>query len=324
MTNLPGDDLFLNRLYSYLEKHLSCQIVQITPLRYHVFKIETLSSTFILKGFSSNHRLKLQQQFTDQLLEEGFKYTYSFLDAKHKPPLFFENIYYGCIEYIQPSKDDFTFFQQKDREEGSILLEQFHLITAKFATEYNKKLRRYNLLDRWRKGRAKFLSNLSVVKFFIHKDIIEEILKWADSSLKNLENQTKSLHSSNVILHGDVAHHNFLRAASGELFLIDFDLISIGEERFDYLQYANRILPFLDWSIDELIKLEKFSPFLHDKEFLYALVFPTDIFREWNQLISRRQYQNPRKVRQVLDLTIGQRFERQNFVNEITDRMKKE
>ena len=57
-----------------------------------------------------------------------------------------------------------------------------------------------------------------------------------------------------------------MRTSKGELYLIDFDLISIGPEMADYLQYANRILPFLNghylnWTHSNhrtIIKIESF------------------------------------------------------------------
>lgn len=315
--NNLGDDLFLNRLLIYLQRNLSPQVTHIIPIRKHVFKIVTTSEPFILKGFSSHNRLKLQQQFTLHLLRGGFNKTYSFLDDIQKPPLYFDHTYYGCIEYIQASKESFTFQEHENRAQGLELLQQFHSTTAKFVDEYVHKTRQYDLFDRWTKRMGKFLRNLSIIHFFVQKEISKEIIRWANWSLKNLQNEMMPKNHSPVILHGDVAHHNFLRKENGELLLIDFDLISMGDRSYDYLQYANRILPYIDWSFEGLFKLEELLPYLHDKFFLLALVFPTDIFREWNRLILERQYNNPIKVRQVLDLTVEQFSERKIFVKEV-------
>lgn len=316
--NHIGDDLFLDRLHSYLESQLPFQIKSITPIRNHVFFVETSNLPFILKGFSSYHRLRLQEELTAKLREDGFPHTYSFLNLSKDPPLYFEKKYYGILEYISPSKDNFSFSNSRDREAGTQILETFHSASSRLVPSFNSKIGSYRLVDRWRLRTAKFLNNISVTKFFVQKEMIDEILDWADWSLKGLENELSSIQKGkNVILHGDVAHHNFLRSETDELYIIDFDLISIGYPSADYLQYANRILPFLNWSLDELANLKIMKDYLSDKGFMYALAYPTDIFREWNRTIRERYYEDPTKVRQVLDLTLGQYLDRQNFVKEI-------
>lgn len=321
--NQLGDDLFLNRLLSYLQNKLTPQVTNIIPIRKQVFKIITSTSQFILKGFSSYNRLSLQQQFTNRLLQEGFTQTYSFLDDLETSPLYFDNTYYGCIEYIPASKHIFTYHSQENREEGLELLQQFHSTTAKFADDFLHSTRQYDLLDKWTKRTAKFIDNLSIIHFFVHKEISEEIIKWANWSLTNLQSENAPSNCSQVILHGDVAHHNFLRKETGELLLIDFDLICRGEKSYDYLQYANRILPYIDWSLEELLRLEVLTPFLENKFFLYSLVFPTDILREWNRLILERQYNNPLRVRQVMEITVEQFPERKIFVREVLNYLRK-
>jgi thiamine kinase-like enzyme len=143
-------------------------------------------------------------------------------------------------------------------------------------------------------------------------------MEWADFSLKGLELEHSFLNNHDqVILHGDLAHHNFIRGIDSELYLIDFDLVSIGSPACDYLQYCNRILPSLEWSLHDLTEYEQIQPYLNNRGFLYALLFPTDIFREWNRLIKDRQYSSTFQVRQVLDLTVRQFFSRQSFVEQV-------
>ena len=97
----------------------------------------------------------------------------------------------------------------------------------------------------------------------------------------------------------------------------DFDLISVGPVMADYLQYANRILPFLNWSLPSLTSFQGISPYFQQKIFLYALAFPTDIFREWNRLIKDRTYQESNKVRSTYHLTLHQFDQRREFVREL-------
>jgi len=120
-----------------------------------------------------------------------------------------------------------------------------------------------------------------------------------------------------VILHGDVAHHNFLRDTMGKLYLIDFDLISIGPNSLDFLQYANRILPFIDWSFARLQHFPYIDRFLQDEGFLFALAYPADIFREWNRMVKENSHHDKAKLKQVMDLTIGQFNARKQFIDQL-------
>lgn len=313
--NRQGDDFFQDRLLAYLKKELPFSIENVTALRKHVYLVEpSYSPPFILKGFSSYQRLKNQQSFTASLKRSGFPHTYTFLTLEKNPPLFFEQTYYGCVEYISPSERPFSFAKKKHREAGLSRLAEFHHITEGLVGMYQKHLRSFKQLAKWRGRAATFLNHISVIKFFVQKEMIDEILRWADWSLKGLHEEISSLQKEpKVILHGDVAHHNFIQSRNRELFLIDFDLISIGHRSADYLQYANRILPYVDWSFKELEKLPVLQPYLKEKGFLYALAFPTDIFREWNRLIREGNLHHSGKVRHVLDLTVEQFPERQQF-----------
>lgn len=144
------------------------------------------------------------------------------------------------------------------------------------------------------------------------------MLAWAEWSLAGMEKfQQFFKKEPYVILHGDVAHHNFLRDGNGTLRLIDFDLISIGPASYDYLQYANRILPYIDWSFDKLVQYPQIRRFLKEKAFLYALAYPADIFREWNRMIREKSYSDNMKFKQVMDLTINQFYARKKFIEHL-------
>ncbi|UII57965.1 phosphotransferase [Cytobacillus spongiae] len=321
--NNGGDDYAHNRLLSYLRKEVTQEIEEIVPLRNHVFLVKGEEFDFILKGFSSYHRLKLQETFTSSLYNVGFHQTYQFLQLTDDPPLYWNQVYYGCLSYIPPSEDSFTFKNRDDRKEGLELLKEYHHSTETFVTRYRTLIAKFKIMEKWQERTATFLTNLHLIKFFVQKEIINELLNWADWALKGMEEEKDFFVSGpSVILHGDVAHHNFLRnQLNQDLYLLDFDLISIGPTYSDYLQYSNRILPFMMWSFDELATYKELDPFLNERAFLYALAFPTDIFREWNRIIREKSYMDTYKIRQVLDLTVRQFSQRQNFVNELKERV---
>ncbi|MEK4147173.1 phosphotransferase [Robertmurraya sp. FSL W8-0741] len=315
--NDQGDGLYMDRLLFYLQDQLPFQITSLQPLRNHVFLLESKDFTkYIVKGYPSYRRLRTQVNITMDLKKHGFPHTYSFYNLTNGSPLLFEQTFYGIIEYLPPSAHSFTYEGHDNRVEALALLHQFHEVGRVLVEKYNGRLKKQHLLNKWRERTIAFLNQISFIKFFVQKEIIEEILQWADWSFRGLEQEDGAIDCPTV-LHGDLAHHNFLRIEGEELYLIDFDLITIGDRSLDYLQFANRILPHIDWSLERLVKLELIRPFLHSKFFLYGLAFPSDIFREWNRLIREKHYNNPIIVRQVLDLTVGQFFERERFIKEL-------
>lgn len=318
MTKLNGDDSYQNRLLSYFQAQFLEEIIQFVPFRKWVFLVKTESNTYIIKGYSSNGKLKLQEAFTSTLRKEGFLKTYQFIMPKVKEQLFFEGTYFGCTRYIVPHQTAFSFHSQINRQEGLDLLQQFHKVTSSFEARYRTLVPIGRIIEKWQERLNLFLNNLPVLDYFINRPFIKEILSWANWSLDGMEkNYFYFQKEPFVILHGDVAHHNFLRDTVGKLYLIDFDLISIGPASFDYLQYANRILPFIDWSFEKLKSLAPFERYLQEEAFLYALAYPADIFREWNRVIREKSYKDHTKVKQVMDLTIGQFYERKQFIEKL-------
>jgi hypothetical protein len=314
--NQKGDDDYFIRLLSYLRSKFKENIVEMVPFRKNVILIKTDKNTYMIKGFQSNKRLQLQEAFTATLRKEGFLKTYLFVHPQLIDPLFFEGSYFGCMEYIPPNKIPFSFHSQKNMHEGLELLEQFHFITSTFETRYRTIIPRGMIFKKWRERRKTFSSNISHLKYFVNEAFITELMDWANWSLTGMtKDPSLFINEPFCVLHGDVAHHNFLRDSKGIVHLIDFDLISIGPPSLDYLQYANRILPNLDWSIDRLAQFSTFEKLLDKKEFLFALAFPADIFREWNRLIREGSYRDQNKYNHVMDLTIGQFYSRKRFVD---------
>ncbi|MFZ7945535.1 MULTISPECIES: aminoglycoside phosphotransferase family protein [Bacillaceae] len=321
--NNTGDDDNFDRLLSYFQSQFFEKIIQFVPIRKSVFLVKTDKHTYILKGYNTNSRLRLQEAFTATLRKEGFHKTYLFLVPPAKEQLFIDGKYFGCIEYINPNKTAFTYQTQKNRLEGIELLEQFHQTTAAFESRYRRIIPKGHLLEKWTERLQLFLNNFSFLKYFMNDPFLSEIAAWGNWALIGMEKHRSYFQKEPyVILHGDVAHHNFIRDKNGRLHLIDFDLISVGPPALDYLQYANRILPYIDWSFDKLGSFPQLQKYLRDEAFLYALAYPADIFREWNRLIREKLYTDPVKLRQVMDLSISQFYTRKKFVDRLQEIVK--
>jgi thiamine kinase-like enzyme len=313
-----GDDAYYDRLFSYLKTKFLTDNLQLKPIRKDVFLLKSQKMTCILKGYRSDHKLKVHDAFTSTLRKEGFFHTYKFLNPPGGELLTFEGTYFACIEYISPNEIAFTYQTFQNRKEALKLLEEFHQITSNFEARYRTLLPKAELLGKWIERYKIFINNLPTICFFIKEPYISEIISWASWSLSHLEkNQNLLEQQAKVILHGDVAHHNFLRDESGRLFLIDFDLIQIGPPAYDYLQMANRFLPHLNWSFERLSKYKQIRKYIMNRAFLYALAYPADIFREWNRIIREKTYSDPNKLKYVIELSIGQFNIRKQFIEQL-------
>lgn len=314
MNKFGGDERSNHRLLSYLKQNFSLNVQQIKHIRKNVYLAQLDDGCqFIMKGFSARRNLLLQDAFTSSLKNRHFPYTYSFYSGL--PSVYFDSKFYGYLEYIEPSHEKFFYNSEENCQEGLALLQKYHHTSKQLVGGYKSLLPVFDLENKWQDRFLLFLKNKEILSLFIPSDIYSDLVSWAEWSLTGIEREYPF--SPNVILHGDVAHHNFIRSKDGKLFLIDFDLISIGPEIADYLQYANRILPFLEWSLHDLAGYQPFQSYFQQKMFLYALAYPTDIFREWNRLIKERQYSDSNKVRSVLHLTISQFEKRRAFVHEL-------
>jgi thiamine kinase-like enzyme len=312
-----GDDLFKNRLFSYLSKELAVKIHDIKQLRGNVYIVRADDYQCILKGYKDLRKLKIQEAFTSSLRKSGFEHSYCFYQNSN-PPLYFQKEYYGCLEYIQPNDIPFHYAHESDRHEGINLLREFHDKTVNLASSYTTLLPKADLANKWHQRKIEFTKNLPQLNYFVSKAMTREFISWADFSLRGFSNLKNKLDTKEkVILHGDVAYHNFLRSKEGKLYLIDYDLISTGPSAYDMLQYANRILPFLDWKLSALAEVNHLNDWLNNNAFLYGLLYPADLLREWNRLIRDGQNTNPYRTAPIVEMTISQFQQRLHFQEEI-------
>lgn len=319
--NRGGDDYFFNRLFSYLTRKLEVEIKEMTQLRGNVYLIKTGKHVFILKGYKDLRKLKIQEAFTSSLRKSGFDQSYRFFN-QDKDPLHFDGSYYGCIEFIEHHGKRFDYGMPTDRDEGVELLNRFHDHTTVLLPSYASMLPKADLARKWRHRMNEFKKNLPVVNGYVNKSITEELLKWTDFSLGNFANLKENLETEPpAILHGDVAHHNFLRSKDGKLNLIDFDLISSGSRAYDMLQYANRILPFLDWQFESLERINHLNKWLDSDAFLFGLLYPADILREWNRLVRDRNHSNPYSLAPIVEMTVSQFYQRKQFQEDVKSRL---
>lgn len=114
-----------------------------------------------------------------------------------------------------------------------------------------------------------------------------------DVCIKSYEELTLYLNyeGSQTLIHGDIAHHNFLQTKS-RLVIIDFDLASYADPDEEWTLLLQRFMPFANYDLQQLI--DEHPDFLRIiEEQPSGLRYPNEVFREWLAFL-----QKPHKKKQ--------------------------
>lgn len=317
-----GDE-FEHRLLLYLTSLTGEKFLYVKKIKNGVWFCKTVKNTWVLKEFPTREKVENQLSLTNLLFTNGFHRTYRFHPIHAKKVCFFENKIYGLIEFIKKGSS-FSYQTKNNRIQAIELLSKFHKTTQLFVNEFSTKLSLFDQIEKWEARLKEFISNIPQLKKFMPPYYIEVYVEWAKWSLHKLK-QIKSYfdQQEKCVIHGDVAHHNFIYNFDQQLFLIDFDLIHVGSPVIDYLQFTNRILPFIEWSSHELQQMGIIKNLLNRKAFVIALIYPTDVLREWNRFIKTINTKEDmiQSLTYLKEITINQFEQRKSFVNEMINRI---
>lgn len=280
---------------------------------------------WVIKEFQNTGKLKRQVLLTKLLRMHGFKNTYEFHHIHENGPCFFEQKCLGILQYIDSDKDTaFDFESLENRRDSLALLSHFHSISSKCLPVLKDQLYKSDLLEKWERRIENFKRNCESLKESSVYPYLNRYIQLGEFALQSMrEHKSYFSKKPHCILHGDLAHHNFIRRKDGCLFLIDFDLAGIGPKEIDILQYCNRILPSINWSSARLFaEGEAISQFEKDVPFLAALLYPADIFREWNYFINYDKKKQKKQWRHLKEITFYQFEERMRFSKWILDQIK--
>lgn len=307
-------------IYSLIKKRVNergLELKKIVEKSEDVFVVHTNKKRYVVKGFYNPEKLKAQKLLIKLLKENGFINTYDFIDSFRS--FAYDDTVYVWISFLRPARERFYFDSLSNRYAGLELLESFHKTTAKFHKKIS--VNHFNQLSKWEERWEEFNENIKRVEKYVDSDVIQTWLKWGDTALTGLRKYEKDLYNEpSVINHGDVAHHNFFYTKDGTLNLIDFDLINKAPPLIDYLQYANRIMPFIQDG-EELWQYRQLRVYNDNPAFLYALLFPTDIFREWNRIVREKLYKDHGYLHSVWEMTVEELDHRLQIYKDISKRL---
>ncbi|OZI10251.1 hypothetical protein CEW92_18120 [Bacillaceae bacterium SAS-127] len=279
-SNITSGDVPSSRLLFQLSLALQERIEAIHPLKSGKWRVCTDKNHWFLKQYATEKQFRKQWKITEKLLAAKF---YTIIPFHPSSPFIVGKSIFALMPFIPSSSRVYTFQTKKEREQALRLLRAFHMQTAEFVNELDE-VSPLDQLIRWQQRLDLFRESLPQLQHYFPKPLLTEYVemgKWSLDQLMKRSGQTRDP----VIIHGDVVAHNFLQAKSGPLFLIDFDLAARAPAMYDYLQFANRVLPIVDWDLDQVMKDEVLTGFKDEEEFYLHLLFPTDVFRECRRLL---------------------------------------
>lgn len=303
-------------LLSYF-KQMDVSITLMRPIKPDLMLIQTEPGMLVVaKQFKSAVTLMRQMEFLSLLRKAGFYHSYTFSETF--PPFEYDGVSVGFLTYILPHELAFTYRNYTDRLEGLLLLKEMHAV-SKHISRYLNHLPDlpFNQVRKWKERLVEFKHNKAIMKPFIPERVYKEYILMGKWALMELKGEEIGKGDEPVIIHGDLAHHNFLRRNDGNLCLIDFDLMAKAPAIIDDLQYANRLLVYNGYSLEEILSMPPFQKYKSNREFLVGLAYPTDIYREWNRVCREHLWTDQRRMKVMYDYTLNDFQERMRFFKKI-------
>lgn len=272
-------DGFTSRLLLFMEKNSGLKYSYIKQLKQGVWLLVGDNVMWIVKEFTSLSKLKVQIAFTSELKRQ-FTRTYSI----YPEPFILEKRIFGLIQYIKPHKTHkFNYRSSNNINEALVLLNKFHAATSRFTSLFQNDIPYFHQINKWERRIKEFNELKKELGKDRYNSTLQALFYTGDWALDKMNSHASYyLAEPHSIIHGDVAYHNFIRGRDSQLYLIDYDLIAIAPKTIDLIQFCNRILPSLKWNEEDLFKFPQLMPYREDIAFLAALVYPADIYREWN------------------------------------------
>lgn len=306
-------------LLTYLNQQ-KIEVYEMKAIKPRLIKVSTNKGIFIAKQFVNQARLLMQLEFLQKLQKAGFKGAYAF--SNKIKPFECKGISIGFLEYLTKHPRVFTYESYSERLEGLALLNKMHEASAMVIQDLTMKKYTFSQVSKWRERLEEFSSNIKILKRIIPEPVLTEYLRMGEWVLNELgPYEIEDVDEEPVIIHGDLAYHNFFRKDDGELLLIDFDLMAKAPPLIDYLQYANRLLIYNNCSLKEILSFPQFKKYRENPFFLIGLCFPTDIYREWNRICRDQLWGSSHRLGSLWNITVADLPKRIDFFRELKSKL---
>ncbi|MFP7734552.1 phosphotransferase [Priestia aryabhattai] len=271
------DDFNLNRLFLYLKKK-GIQVETYRMKKPHVIIADTNKGKKVIKAYRDKSKIEHVYHFLSQIQQE---YAVNF-ETYPEGELYIKDrhLYWAMLPFVKQVKE-ITYESFQDREAVLQALTRYHRDVQKKKMAVYTKLPKYDLILKWKKRLSSFQEASPIFREFNQFHVYEDIVTWGERALVLMERFRDSRLNYSII-HGDVASHNFLKTNHLGIVMIDFDLSAKAPALYDYIQLVQRFLPYVQWSMKELLQHPKIKELSKQRFFLASLLFPSMLMRNWN------------------------------------------
>jgi thiamine kinase-like enzyme len=325
------EDDFKNRLLLKFKNAFNISPDELKIINENVYLVFTENKYLVIKRYKSkNHIMKqiwLARLFADKSFPGSVRFT-PFASGKYIKRI--DKYYYAMMPYIEGKA--LTYNSRKDRIAAYDQLRNFQQEVSILTDRRPEFVPKYSLYSKWATRLDTFFYNLNNNRMLLTDSqlkMMKRFLKWGEYSLDTLpidvlEQKERSARRKGIIIHGDVANHNFIRKPDGSIVMIDYDLMACAPSEYDTLQLVNRFFPYCDYSLKDI--MEEFhhslSDLINTKWFATALIYPTDIYREWNRLITNEPI-NEKKIYDFVYQLERHYVRRMELVSDLRDIVRK-
>ncbi len=310
------DEAFKARLSSFLQKRANLYLKKVSFLKNSVFAIrDEHGREYILKGIRQIASVQQQLDFQVAYAASGIV---RFVHFPNGELFLYEYGYYWLLMPHRAGKS-LHFADKQDREMAVEALRNFH--SAARGINVSDPVIRPPLLYKWENRLQKFSKTRvlfdNVGKGSLAREIIDRTTALLEQLRKDvdwyaIEKKAVDLH---CWTHGDVASHNFLRTKSETVEVIDFDLLSLAPESYDWIQIGQRFLSYINYDVNQLCR----NVFPENEEelrfILQGVGIPVDLLREW--LLFLRKQPSRQQVSDFMDDLEDKWEKRVKFVKEV-------
>ncbi|QSS99090.1 phosphotransferase [Pontibacillus sp. ALD_SL1] len=314
MKNLKGE-VGSDFPFSFFEEKAGLIIRNFKVIKPHVLLVSTASGSFILKRYSSVHSVSQQWGLFTGLPKDSPVIPFSPFPSGD----FYIRDEYGSTWTLAPYVyrcEALSYKRKWDREAACDVLNQFHQ-KAK-GVKVKSVIVKQPLYIHWRKRFRLFENHYYVFRRHGYGGLFDSLCQVSEKAYNqfvkldwySLENRGVNEFSW---VHGDVAAHNFLKTEHNKVYLIDFDLASQSPRVYDWIQIAQRFLPFIE-DREEIACIERKLSQEEVPFFRLGLAIPASLVREWNTFMA--SYPSSEEVLYYLQVLNGRWHKQLTFVGQ--------
>ncbi|KUP06944.1 hypothetical protein Q73_10115 [Bacillus coahuilensis m2-6] len=310
------EDDYNRRLLSFLNHKWHMQLYGIHEIRKGKWKVYNQQEAYFLKRYKSLASFTHQHKLIRLLTNDHFPFVIPFHPYHdHTGPIQLKEDIMGVTYWLEG--DSIHYDDIKDRLQAHWVIKQFHLYSHRYLEEFPT-LQEFDLLKKWKRRWNEFYQTRNELLPYMPTTVLHTLLRWGEMAIELLEENRATFTSyPKSMIHGDIAHHNFLRSTNHALFVIDFDLMTKGPSIIDDIQFANRILPHIGWSTNQLFSIPTMAHYKDTEIFHIGLLYPTDLYREWIRFATSSTKTKSILWRNLSFLTFYQYHQRMNSIQQL-------